>query len=539
MGMIPQAFLYSLPFLSSAAVSSATNLFVSAKQREQNYRLALFNARLRREEMEASRKQRLTEIALAHANATNSQLRREEWEVLVRTYPFEAGPGELAKAIHETFPDSLRRPLPVVILERVTGDAGGVWQNLHTEARVALAELQREGVIFAATSDRAVRWPNSRLREYDLGARPTIVVTPEVGADRLHLMVGGGNLLPSGCTDVLPMTPMMTIEFRQEAELKRYSFARAFDDEVDEVTLVPVRRLDETNVNLHEIRREYVKLGASAIQMLVARLADHYHLANRYGYAPRFERLVKRFEARANRAGDSALCQESEIPAIPEQAVADLPYYRLIRATGNLCGETPHALVEAVAHSLAALGGREHPSDVPAVARLVAAHTPTATEEGAAFREAHRLLCRVPEATPGRSELLDAVNKVLGRLTVTKSPTRPTSAPAPLSDDPRYWVSVLNRALAASPYRDDAVDVLGWSQVVSWFRERSDLVLSDQGNVAVMVRQTGAERGTIRIVMGIYDRLGEKVIAVGSILAMGLDQETRRQFGANDVCIVT
>jgi hypothetical protein len=437
------------------------------------------------------------------------------------------------------FPDAAQTPPPIVILDRVTGDTSGIWQNLHAESRVALADLQNEGLIYPVVADRAVKWPNPRLRNYDLGGRPTIVVTPEVGADRLHIWVGGCDLLPPGGADVLQSIPMLKLEFRREAELKRFAFTRGYDDRAQDLTLVPVRRLNEGDINTFESNREYVKLGAAAVHLLVARLADHYHLATRYGYAPRFEQVIASFEARAEGVADSAVGQRTEVPAIPEQVIADLPFYRLARAARTTRGAAPGAVLGAVVHSLAAFGGYQYPSDPTAVARLLRDHRPTSPRKTTAAVEARKILEGLPETTPGRADLLDAVAGLLSRVEAATEMAVGTRRPELKAGPPlSFWIDVFRRAYASADVTPTAVGVVKWASLVAWFRSNESLIHADPDNIAVMVKEAQKD-GRTGVVTGIYNRRSQRVLTAEWILASSLDEQTRQMFGPNDACIVS
>jgi len=417
----------AFPFLVSGTVYGSASLYTTFKQREQYAQTERDRNAIRREELEISHFQRLTELVrrleLEKATTLEIQSYREERDILLRTYPFEAGPGELAAAASLLFPDYDRRPRPIVILERTQGDRGGLWGNLHTEARAELDEMQQNGLLYAVVADRPVRWLNRRLWRHDLYNRPAIIVAPETGADRLHIMIGGCHLaataLPTDAalpTAVAPMTCMMTIEFRQSAELAKYAFTKQYNPDTNEATLVPVPRMNETDFNPLEAARDYVKLGATAIKMLVARLVDLYYLSHTHGYDPQFEPLVRRFAAQVSTAGQPSLVRDLPIPEAPEHLVLDLPYYRVTRPLDVVIDDEPTETMAAIVRALAALIRRDHPADPAAVLEHLRGLNPDTATTGRALRHAKMRLEGLPDNVEGKIELLVALNGAIARL---------------------------------------------------------------------------------------------------------------------------
>lgn len=97
---------------------------------------------------------------------------------------------------------------------------------------------------------------------------------------------------------------------------------------------------------------------------------------------------------------------------------------------------------------------------------------------------------------------------------------------------------LLGAGAAATVAAVIVVAYLYWDNIVGWFRNNHDLVLSNPNNVAVMVRQAEAS-GKIGVVTGIFNRQTEQVLTAQPYRANQLDAQTQRMFGKNDVCIVT
>jgi hypothetical protein len=398
------------------------------KQREQSVQLALFNALERRHEIEVSRQLRLEELLLKMRNEEKSQERREEWEYVKSHYPLSTRPGELATAMIRMNGNDAVCPKPVVIFESPVVDATSPWRSLCVEAMATLRSAESNQWFHAVRAVRPVYWPRcSHLIDYDLVGRPAVVIAADLGNDCLHLSAGAYNLvIPYEGDSVADMATICSFEYRQSAELEKYDFYKSYDPESGEMVLTPHTRAGTTNVNPYQHQRDYVRLCVAAITLLVARFIDHYYLANRYAYVPRFARLLQSFQAKEKTLSGPAIVSMQDIPDFDERLVLDVPYYRLIRqapAAGD-----GQQIITALCTSLASYGGVDYARDLASVIALLRSYSPPSLESAATLREAIGRLEKLPPSIQGRQELLSAAQLAAARAgkVVSTSDGKPT-----------------------------------------------------------------------------------------------------------------
>lgn len=107
--------------------------------------------------------------------------------------------------------------------------------------------------------------------------------------------------------------------------------------------------------------------------------------------------------------------------------------------------------------------------------------------------------------------------------------------------DPFSWAGMIaigKALLLAAGAAAIVVAILNWGQLVEWFRSKAILVRSNPNNIAVMYRQA-QKNGKVGVVTGVFNNETEEVLAAQSYQANTLDPQTQRQFGSNDLCVVT
>jgi hypothetical protein len=106
--------------------------------------------------------------------------------------------------------------------------------------------------------------------------------------------------------------------------------------------------------------------------------------------------------------------------------------------------------------------------------------------------------------------------------------------------DPISWLvggTLIKLMFGAAVGAAIVLTVLNWSRIVDWFQGNEHHMLADPNNIAVMVRQA-QQNGKVGVVTGIFNKATEKVVVSQNYNAGSLDEETKRNFGSNDVCII-